>query len=458
MNLKTRNRLIIAGLADDCLKFLSVAKRGRSLDFIDVVSFDLEHGHTHEYLRELVGRYLRKEDCGGCPIIISLPRSDASLKLVKVPSESKEEISRIISLHASTYLPCPPDRVCVSHEVVSSDAAGYSHVNLAVVNKDIIERYRGLLDGLSAGKPRVILSSFGLSWLYNHFYPGDSEDVVFVDADRSLTEICALSKGRLSASRYFKQDCLRPEWKEMFLKEMPLAAPAKIVITGGAYIDGLAQAVKDRTGLKIEVLSYIDKFRAFREYGMKDCSFASLLGVALHKRIEAPFIFMSAEEKKKEEKRSGALKLAKFLVLLLIFVFALSAALNFDIKNKEAYVIKIDREMDGIKSEARKLERMKARIDLFSSRPSGKSLILGILSGIYEAIPDAVSLSGFHYDAGETKTVLRGEARGIDSVFLFVSRLEGLSVLKGYKVKLNYATNKKTSQGEITNFEITCLK
>jgi len=469
MNPRARNRLIIAGLTDDCLKLLVSVKKGSSLDLIDVVSFDLGRGYTPEYLRELISGYLKREGYGDCRLIISLPRDEASLKLVKVPSENREEIDRIISLYASAYLPCPPEKVFVSYEITSSDASGYSQINLAVVSKDTIQRYRDLINNPGVDKPRIILGAFGLSWLYGYFYPRHSEDMIFADVDSGSTEICIFSKGRFVASRYFRQDCLSPGWKELFLKEakitcdslkkeLPSVTPSKIVITGGVYIDGLLQGIKEKSGLPVEAFSYADKFKVFREYGAQNCSFASLLGIALNKKIDAQFIFMSGEEKERQEKRLNALSLIKSLVFLLLFIFALFVAVKLDIKNKEAYVGKIDREISSIKSEARKLEQMKARIDLVSARPSGKSLILGILSGVYEIIPDAVSLVDFHYYANENRSVIRGEAKGTDNVFLFASRLEGLSVFKGYKVNLNYISNKKTAQGEITYFEITCSK
>ena len=88
---------------------------------------------------------------------------------------------------------------------------------------------------------------------------------------------------------------------------------------------------------------------------------------------------------------------------------------------------------------------------------SGNSSCVEILTGLYQVIPEQITLSGFTYNQGK-ELVLAGQTQELNSVFGLVSQLEGSVVFKKFNIKIRYATQRKLRDAEIVDFEIICLK
>ncbi|MBI4972841.1 MAG: hypothetical protein HZC16_03380, partial [Candidatus Omnitrophica bacterium] len=75
------------------------------------------------------------------PIILSLPRSQATCRYLKIPSILPEEIEKIAQLQAMHYLPYPSGELITGYQIIETNKAGFSYINLIIVHQDIVERY-----------------------------------------------------------------------------------------------------------------------------------------------------------------------------------------------------------------------------------------------------------------------------------------------------------------------------
>ncbi len=103
------------------------------------------------------------------------------------------------------------------------------------------------------------------------------------------------------------------------------------------------------------------------------------------------------------------------------------------------------------------LEEIEKRFGLLENRLRQKPTSLDMLYEINQIMPRQISLLYLNYEENNRIT-LHGQTQEINAVFMFVSALEKSQTLKGFGVKLRYATQKNTQLGEIVDFEIACSK
>jgi hypothetical protein len=107
--------------------------------------------------------------------------------------------------------------------------------------------------------------------------------------------------------------------------------------------------------------------------------------------------------------------------------------------------------------EAKPLKEIERRLSISSGSMKERPSALDALSEIYRLIPQEISLSELIYETGK-EMVIRGQAQALGPVFSLVTKLEKSAVFGKFSVKVRYATNRKTSAGEVIGFEIVCMK
>lgn len=456
--------IFVCQVTDTVLKVIKLQRNGNPAEAVAGLRAEkLASGIDSALLAEKIGQALKELEYKNNRVILSLPRNHAACRYLKVPAQAPREIEKIVSLQAATYLPYPANELITGFQVISTDKAGYSHINLVIVHRDVIERYIRLFKELKITDFSIFLSSYGAAQLYSYIDPQEARPVMLADIDSQQVEITVTLNNKLLYSRYFKLNILQPDREEVFVdeinktndayqKEVPSPGPQKIVILGAPGLSGESREKLSRQlSLPVELLPDDKQFNV-----SEGNSFASLIGLGL---AEAPESLNLLPQITREENRKSSQRNENFRLALSIFgiVIILSAATAKNLDNQRQYLKQLKSELGRLAKEARPLEEIENRLRIAQNQNQKKPSSLEILYEVHKVIPDNISLTNLSYEE-DNQTVIHGQAPELDSVFGFVAQLEKSAVFKAFSIKVRYATKKKIQASEVVDFEIACVR
>ena len=133
----------------------------------------------------------------------------------------------------------------------------------------------------------------------------------------------------------------------------------------------------------------------------------------------------------------------------------MGALKNLD--NKAKYLARLKSELRQISNEAKPLENIEKRFRFLEKGAVKPESSLDILYELHKVIPQDVSLVTIDYEENKV-IVLRGVAPELNSVFALVSEFEKSNVFSRFKIKVDYATQRKLVGGEAVDFQISCQR
>ena len=470
MGNKENKNIFICYVSESALKVIKCRRHNSRTEFIGAQAEILPVGIDEKKIGEKISAIFKGLGYAHNPVILSLPRHQATCRNLKVPAQAPEEIAKIVSLQASKYLPYPANELISGYQVISTDNEGYSYVDMVIVHKDVIERYLRFFSGFTPLRLSIFLSSYGLCGLYNCIKSQDSGAEIIIDIDYQQIEIVIVDEKKLFFSRSLKIDSAVLGWEKAmieeiektrnaYFKEVNKDPPNKIVIVGeGKDAQKLNEALMKEAQFTVDVLSYRNNVYLHPQLtGIvfnSAHSFAGLIGFGCAQTGASLNLLPEAmkHDMRVSGERRGHLKAALFIGgIILVF----SLAVTKDLDNKTQYLLRLKSELAKIAKDAKPLEDIQKRFDLLNSRVAKKSTGLDIFYEVHRIIPLDVSLSSFSFEE-DKDVILRGTTAGLNSVFAFSDRISGSAVFSGFTVKVRYATQKKTQSQDLIDFEIDC--
>lgn len=448
MRVKAKNYKFIFQLTENSLKVIKCLYKDKLKGEIIEEETESILGLTDEQISERLKRVFRELQLNKESIIVVLPRDQATIRYLKVPSQEIPEIEKILSLQVWRFLPYPKEELLSGFSLLNKDAKGFSSVNLIICHQDIVKRYLRILSGFETQVEAVILSSYGLWNWYRYLAQKDFlEPVIIIYLESSYIEIAILKKENLLFSRSFHPPQDRSFWteklvaeinltKDTYLKEAINSEPKGIILTGKLKeLKELGQGLTKSTNLPLEVISD-EPLVGLCEF--KPLESLNLLPLSIKERRRKLFL-------RKRYIKMGILFFASLLI------FSLGTAINF--YHKFSYLDKLKLELNRISSEAKEIEEMKKLSDMVNLQLLKKKKSVDIIYELYRLIPQDISLLTLIYDA-EKEIILRGRSPELSTIFKFIPVLEKSELFKHPKVR--YATKRRTSIGEAIDFEIAC--
>lgn len=473
MKVNDKKIIFICQITENILKVIKCLWHSRNkIGILGLESETLTADADDDKINESIARLFKKLGFGNNRIIVSVPRAASTCRYLKVPTQIPQEIEDIIYLQGPRFLPYTAAELISGYQVVETDKQGYSDVNFVIVHRDAIERYMKLFASLRTARIIAVLSSYGLSSLYNYIKPREPGPVMVIDVDANQLELAVMSYGKLLFSRAFKISRAMAGWEDFlidelnktsdaYLREVGREAPNKIaVFVNGRFSSELAQVLKNKANLAVEELSYAEKIEFPKDLKEKimasENSFTSLIGLGLEEVDESLVLVPKGMKEKAKglSLRKEQLK-AVYFMLGAIFILGLATLKNF--ANKAEYIKELKTQLKKIEKDASPLEELENRLKLLEGRLKRKSSGLAILQQIHQVMPEQISLVSLSYEE-DKQIILHGQAPERNVVFSFASQLETCEAVKEFIPKVRYATNKKTPSGEIVDFEIACLK
>jgi hypothetical protein len=292
---------------------------------------------------------------------------------------------------------------------------------------------------------------------------------MIIEIDSPRVELAISSKQGLIFSRSFNILQQEHNWlplfieevnktQEAYLKEIPDKEPTKIFIVGPPKKYKIFEGIGSQLKLPVRIIPYWEKISCAENFKktIQDLnnSLAGIIGLGLKEIPESinlmPYALKAIKKNIYERK-----EVFRIIILILAISFVLRIAVSKNLDNKTAYLRLLTAEMEKTGKDAKRLQDFEKRLEFMKSYLIKKPTSLDIIYGLYQAIPQNLSLNSLSYDEG-SQIVLRGQASELSSVFLFVSQLEKSTVFKDFQVKVKYLTKKKTQSGEAIDFEIVC--
>ncbi|MBF0485095.1 MAG: pilus assembly protein PilM [Candidatus Omnitrophica bacterium] len=431
---------------------------------------DADENDIAKQLKEL----LTKQGYSGTQIILSLPRNKVTCRHVKVPSVSEAEIEKMLSLQAWNYLPFPAEELVTAHQSISVDKDGFTHTSLIILHKRIIDRFLRILRAADITDFVITLSSFGLSGLYGFLDQGlSAETILAVGINSHQAELAVVARKKMVFSRSFRFNKDKELWQALFteevrktldayVKETGMELPEKIVLFGEGEISKILLDELGRNfALSVEILPYSGKIDIQNADGENandlrhpGVSLSALIGLGLLSLPSSINLLPSdlkAAEKQTSMRREIANLSALFLGTVLIFGLGMGKTLH----NKEIYLKFLNTELNKSAAEAMPLEYADKRLKLLENRSKKGFSGLGFLSELHNIIPEDVVLTNFEYE-DNGHLILKGQAKVVDGVFAFAYALKNSLVFKDMNVDVRYASQRKTKNVLISDFEIVC--
>lgn len=440
----------------------------RRVEFLEARTQEFPALTDKETLSVNLGRMLKELDFRGNLLIASLPCAQATCRYSKIPSKIPVEVEQIANLQASRHLPYQANELITAYQPILVDKDGYTHINLFIAHRDVIEDYTRIFKKLNVKNYSLFLSSVGLLNLYYTVNPQIKSSAILIDIDVDQAEIAIVDKDNFFFSRSFKVSQNLSGWENVivgeinktrnaYLKETFYKDPGKIVIFGSPdNFQGLSEIIKKQIIIPVEIFPYWQRLSfpqvLLNQVSGSSGSYANLVGLGL-KSIPESLNLLPQEiisQARNSLKVRERLRVA-YLSLCIVIIFALGILKNID--NKVRFLNYLKAELIKIEKDARSIGELQKRIEFVEKSHQKKPSALGILYELHQIIPAEAVLTNFSYDESG-QIILRGQTPQMNNVFEFVTRLEKSAVFRGFEIKIKYASNKKSSAGDLIDFEI----
>lgn len=465
---KNRKDIFVIQISDDYLKIIKFHQY--SLNKREAADFDyvkLDEGIKDKELTKKAKSIFEKLGYSNNPVILSLPRSQATCRYIKIPAKSSEEIEKIIPFQASKYLPYPAQDLVTGYQVISSDKQGYSYVNLNIAHKDIVSGYIAFLESLNIKNFSIILSSYGLRNLYNEIKTKTDETDMIVEIGENYTELVVIAGNEFIFSRSFKL-ARQPDLENVLLeeigktstaytKETGQPAPKRIIVLAPENIS--KEKLSANLSFSLEFPNYYEKFIAQPLTGKifsAGNSISGIIGLGL-KDLDSTLNILPQAIRQSHLRAFKKREFIKSLAIALVTIFILGSAVLKDLSNKKNYAIKLKGELNKISKDAKTLEELERRFSILESQAKYRLNVLEMFHELHKMVPSDIHFSSFVYEDNK-QVSLRGQTSVLDNILKLVAGLENSDFFTDFACKLRYATKKKTQAGDVIDFEIVCLR
>ncbi len=421
-----------------------------------------------------------------------ISRRHATLTHLQLPSSVESEIRRMVDLQVVNSVPYAREDILYDYVILEKNPSGYTRILVAIIQREIVERYLHIFQEANIYPTTLTLSSSGLLQWYvyqkshrpqppptakSESNPLLSLDIkngpeVMIDIDVETSELCFCQEDKLLFSReiHFGNRDLDSQHLNNFVLQINLTlATYRRENMGGAITRILVSTTKKEGTLLVDRLK--------QEYQIPIVPISLTEYFFLSKRVSGTIalesegislgaavglLFASGpsflnflpeqvprgqrlKQRKRQWIRSGILVLA--VIILVSATFALKIY-----RNKRGLAI-LHNEIKRIKPEASQAQEKLQRFRFMRDELRQQILVVDFFHELSRLTPEGITFTGLDYDASG-KLTLQGQAQEAADV----NRLqEGLVASVLFKnVTLEYARKRKTNPEEATIFKISC--
>ena len=408
-------------------------------------------------------------------LVLLIPRRQVVVRQIRLPSQSVPELRRMVDLQVSHLTPFAREDIVTCHSIIEREPDGYSRVLVQAVQKDLVLGYLRLFADRKLSCHQVVLSSAGIGAWYKANAFSRREDkgrvVLVLDLDRRGSELCFLQDDRLLFSRYlaFGHEESRPEAISLFLEQVLLTTEAyhrehmggpvsRFVVTSDADISWL----KDRLG-ELDIAPAVDMI-SVRQQALdkhkknhaglfaEPVSWTALLG-GLSEGLSKETDLIPREIIQIKSSTVKRREIIRFVIVLLGTLGVLWGSFNIDNFQKERNLSRLQTAVQAQQLSVNRAQENIQAIEALQDKLRSRTVLVDILSGLYEKVPEPIALRSLQLDLNGT-IVLLGFGESRSAVNQFHNNLVGSAMFQN--VALEYATERKRFKEEYVEFKILC--
>lgn len=409
--------------------------------------------------------------------LISFPTQHLTTRILSLPSTDPKEIADIVDLQAVKQTPYSREEITSSFRILSSDAAGYSRIFLAIAHRETAAQYFQVTEMALLPPARICPALEGLRlWAEKAVVPAlaESEDLtLLLDVDASATEFVILQGTQFKFGRSLAVGGLQLEQggsaEGDFFREVSRTLEAggedfqsskvtRVVVTGIPEVMKTVAALLSRElSVPCETVSAFEAWgekvlpQPAEEILGKPVSFSSLTGHLLSTEV-SPINLMPPEVKVRRQLEDRAKELALAGTLFLTLVMLGSMIAFEKIYKRTSYLDYLKQEHEAIRGSSEDVEKLVDKMRLAQEQMSGGSGVLEVMNDLNQLVPDSILMTSFQYSSRDKNIILRGVSPEMSAVFQFLTTLEAAPYLE--MVKTRNVTKRKTEEQELSEFEI----
>jgi len=446
-------------------------KKGKSI--IDkIFTLNLEK-MSEEKINNFFGKLLTSTEKSN--LITFIPRKDTTVKYIRLPSDSPDEVANMIEFQIDKEIPYPALEISYDYRIFSVDKEGYSNVMVAIAYKKkvatVIDNFKNY--GLTLDSIALDVDSL-CNW-FNYTYGILDRPVGVVDIDMHKINLIVVREGVIDFSRSVpignidldggENRYVIVELGSEILRSIAVYEKNKVtevnrlIITGAEdSFEYLKQELEKEFQGNLEVKSCFEKVplafasEKLKKQGARTFSFAYLIGAALpfqQKRLE--FLPQEIMFEKEIEIKKNIMK--KIGILSLSIVLVNIAVIGYRFYLLHTNLVLVDSRLKEITPEVEKVKQEVSIMRRLSGYLQDRDFSLDILREVYVRIPETASLTRLELNR-DNNLILRGETERISDVFSFVSSLEKSPYFS--QINADSVTVIEKADKEIVSFELYC--
>ena len=458
---------------------ISLLKVKPGLPGLKVTASEVQWGDwtaVGDSLSEALAKFADAKALSGDRLFTVLPRHEATLRVLELPSQSDEELEGMVRLGAEEIVPFPLEELVTGHSILEKLAHGSSRVLAVVVHRDVIEAHLRVLKAAGLAPEQIFLSTDSLMAAAKE--AGSPGLEAFVHLSPGGIEVLVLKDGQYAYGRGIAAEnaWTGPEMDEAaraelvsevraslstYQRESGEAEGAAAVYLSSECVDTseLAAALGDALSRSCGEASQVVKI--VRQGGDKvSYTPATAIGAALIARgPDTRYVgLLPKDELKRREAASSRLRLVRAAAMLAVAALALAGVYWQGASQRMAYIEELDLRAEALRPLARSVVTKRQHLRMLQSQVRREATMLELLGSIAGLAPDkGLNITRFDYERGRGIS-LYGRALDTRSFDGMIDRLrgEGAQTFSQFaQAQESYRTLRKERSREVWDFAIT---
>lgn len=420
-----------------------------------------------EALKALLGTLKTQGD----EVVVAVSREQAMTRIAKFPSSDPRELAQMVELYARAQLPYPREQAVVGFAPVSSEG-GFTTVTIAACQREVIARPLASMRELGLVPTVVTLGSWGALGWYQQLKRSAKveEPCLLINVDDTRSDLILVAGGRLLLSRSLGEGVR--EWgpsndgaerlaleversRAAIRKELPGTDVRAVLLTGLGPLAQWKDQMAARLGVGVQVaeaatpLAPTTRMRAFE--------FSPVVAAGLAIAELRQVLDLSPPELRLAASHRRQVRDVVAVGGLLVGVAALGASLlAIQYTRQDRLAQRLGLVVKEIEPTAKRVQEQGRLLQLVRSMTDRRRHLASLLAGVLSKTPSSVTLESVAFEHSREELALRGLAASTQTVLEY---LQALKTLEGVReVSLRYSTQRVTSLGERTSFEVLVLQ
>ena len=403
--------------------------------------------------------------------VLCVPRNMATVKNLRLPSQNPKEIEQMLSLHIGRLVPYKKEDILFGYEFLGVDTIGYADELLAIVRRDSVKRYYGIIEAAGISVEKITLSSHGAwHWALANFKQEVTKKDLYLllDIDWAFTDLMIFNSDYLIFSRNitaeigeegFKQNEIAKLINEVkqsliiFYNEALNKRPTAIYLSGSEAVSALRGRIESEFDIPVKYVPTPRSRAALKSHAAGipgNVSVNAISEIVLEgKGDNISFMLPEMQIKRSfKEKARELIMLGSLCIYLFVAVFMI---LLSDIYFKQAYLGKLQSQNALIKESVGTIMDKAKKIEVAKEVVRSRTTPLVLFSSLQKLTPQSIAVNYISLDE-QNNVILRGQGAQLSDVFQFIGALDKSAYFKSATAK--YTRTKKVKDREVTDFEI----